>query len=178
MKLYVVTEGEVDRSLIEAVMDFAKLDLPVNVFGSGSRSNAPSLARSVKIDRRQPIALAVDADSVNERLIAETKDSLNFYMRMAGPPVPVKIVLFEPEIEAAVLAIPAAARLLLGRDLDPVEKATLRSTPKDVLRENGVSQEALIEKSAELAPHLTEAQGFRDLIEFARSLVQPMAQAA
>ena len=99
-------------------------------------------------------------------------------MRMAGPPVPVKIVLFEPEIEAAVLAIPAAARLLLGRDLDPVEKATLRSTPKDVLRENGVSQEALIEKSAELAPHLTEAQGFRDLIEFARSLVQPMAQAA
>jgi len=68
-KGFVVVEGKIDKDLLEKQWKHKPRN--VEIVEAGGRSSAISLARSILITKNAPIALVIDADTLNERKIEE-----------------------------------------------------------------------------------------------------------
>jgi hypothetical protein len=132
MAAYVLTEGNSDTELLKKLLRPDLLQGVELVNGRGV-SSAVSLARSLLVTRRKPVALVIDADSTNRDVAQERQRSTQEVVSAVAPRVPVRIVVAVPEIEGLFFHDPKVIERLLGRPLRGEELALARVHPKESL---------------------------------------------
>lgn len=174
MKAYVVTEGAADAELLRRML--ASAGLPdFHVSSAGAKSSAISLAKSILFRRGVPVAVVLDADTLDERSVAEQETGYYDLLRSASARVPFRIFLAVPALEGILFSDPAALSHIVGK---PVSEAALHDAefqPLRVLQDlvgpgvNGNWRAQLVSRiqpaeAASLARHPL----VRDLAEFIR----------
>jgi len=131
-RAYIVTKGQWDTALL-------KLLLPENlardtsfVTGSGSYS-AQSIARSILAVKQLPVALVVDANTVNEQAICERRDFLRELLHQAAAGVPCEAFLAIPEIEIVFFHDQTLLERISGEKMTQAQWSTFRFHPKEIL---------------------------------------------
>lgn len=177
MTLSIVVEGPKDEQLVTAVMAAVAAPGTYQVTLAGGRSHAVSVAGTMLTLDEGPVILAVDADTTNERLLAEQRSDLRTLLNRAARPELWRVAFFVPELEITLVHDDAVVQRLFGRSLDEVEQALRDVAPKKVLdRLLGSSQldwSAIIERirnEPELANLIAQAPGMREIVEFAQQV--------
>src|SRR5262249_1760204 len=76
MIAYVLVEGPTDERIVRQLIPRDLLE-GVGVHAAGSRSGIASLGRTLLVDRRKPLAVVVDADSVAPEVVEERRQNLD-----------------------------------------------------------------------------------------------------
>jgi hypothetical protein len=130
-KAYVVVEGTTDVMVVRAVLP-PELLADVSLAPAGGRSNIASIARSILVTRRKPVAVLVDTDSVDERIIQDRMQNTQELLKAVAGGVPTRLILLIPSIEAVFFAsgvLPA----IYGNPLPEEVRVMARSSPKEAL---------------------------------------------
>lgn len=134
MNAYVVTEGALDAEFLRRVLQTAKLP-EFHVSPAGARSSAIALAKSILLSRGVPVAVVLDADTIDKRGLAELEMVYYDLLRPASPRVPFRVFLAVPALEEVLFSDPAALSHLVGK---PVSATALREAefrPAQVLQD-------------------------------------------
>lgn len=173
MKIYVVTEGEFDSHILEVLLAH-RFDPGQLVFVSaGGKSSASSLTRSLLARRHEPVALVLDADAVDDEVVAEQRSNLSTSLGLVGSPDMWTVLLFKPTLEVVLLRDPEIVQKLFRRQLKPHEEELAHLAPRKILetliREAGYkSRERLVTIIDEqIAERLLEAPELAALVTFA-----------
>src|SRR5437868_12251823 len=113
-RVYIFVEGPTDAEFLRRVLPPEALK-DAEVVTAGGSSGIPSLARSVLVRRKKPIAVVMDSDSLDPDVIEERQQSTEELIRAADASIPVKVVSAVPEIEAWFFAAPEAIGRVLGK---------------------------------------------------------------
>ncbi len=136
MRSNIVSEGgEFERTLLADFFERTLPGLNIRVIAGGGKWNTVSLARTLLLDLREPTALVVDADTVNENLIAEQKRELENSLSMVAEPALWTVALCEPEIERVFFRNISFVEALLGKQLTDIDKALSEYDPRRVLKQ-------------------------------------------
>src|SRR5947207_6144800 len=86
MDVHVVTEGKTDELLVRKLLTDELIHHPqIRVVEAGGRSSAQSLARSILGARSEPVAVVIDADTVDSAQLSGQRDFLESYFgKVAG----------------------------------------------------------------------------------------------
>ncbi len=91
--------------------------------------------RSFLVRRRTPLAVLMDADSLDRTVIEDRRESTEEFIQAAAGSIPVKVVMVVPEIEAWFFTVPEAIeRVLGGRPPDDLLALGSRD-PKGILQQ-------------------------------------------
>jgi hypothetical protein len=127
MNAYVITEGPFDAELLRLVLPRDVVD-DVQFVPAGSLASMKSLARSLIVQRRTPIAIVIDADSNSPEVVEERRQSTEEVVGIVAGTVPVKVLVAVPEIEGIFFQDTAFLKRLLGQDV-PKDLALLAQRP-------------------------------------------------
>jgi predicted ATP-dependent endonuclease of OLD family len=122
MTVYIVTEGQSDADLLKRLMPKELLE-GVTIVPAGGLSSVKSLASSLLVRRRKPVAIVIDADSAEPELIQERRQSIEEVIESVAGGVPVKVVVAVPALDsplpqnAAIAELRAFLRELQERSL-------------------------------------------------------------
>lgn len=133
-RVYIFVEGPTDATFLRRVLPPEALRGAELVTAGGS-SGIASLARSVLVRRKRPVAVVMDSDSVDPDVIEERQQSTEDLIRAAGGSIPVKVVSAVPEIEAWFFAAPEAIQRVLGQKVSAESVALGRRDPHGVLQQ-------------------------------------------
>jgi hypothetical protein len=98
-------------------------------------SGIPGLAGSVLAQRRKPIAVVMDADSLAPDVIRERRQTVEELICLGKSPIPVKVIAAVPTIESWLFAAPEAIARVFGEPV-PSDYVTFgRRDPEGVLQE-------------------------------------------
>jgi len=89
-QVYVVTEGKLGAEILKRLLPEDILRNTKFIAGSGIYS-AQSLACSILVAKRAPVALVVDADTKDRLTIREREDFLNELLRRASPGIEISL---------------------------------------------------------------------------------------
>jgi hypothetical protein len=171
-KVYVVTEGDTDSDLLKSILP-ADVVAKVEFVVAGGRSHANSLARSILVGKRKPVALLVDSDTLNREAIQEQQLILEESLRDVAADDSFKVVLAAPELESLLFESPEVAHAVTGRDLSHVELEFARSSPKAYLTSSRKQSASLNQRLGKLSSktkrHLQETSLLAEISEFVRS---------
>src|SRR5262245_6955547 len=106
-QVYLFVEGPTDAAFLRRVLPPA-VTKEAEFVESGGRASIPSLARSVLVRRRKPVAVLMDSDSLAPAVIEEQRESTEELIRSAAASIPVKVVVAVPTIESWFFAAPEA----------------------------------------------------------------------
>jgi hypothetical protein len=139
VKRYVVVEGPADLSLLERVVEVRRTSFPfpdttVQFVAAGGRSAVASMARSLLVSRPDPVAVVMDADTLDERTIREHEEIYYDLLRSVAHNTPFRLFFAAPELEVVFFTDPAIIRRVFHRDLSEGELDVARSRPKVVLQ--------------------------------------------
>jgi hypothetical protein len=112
-QVYIFVEGPTDADFLRRILEPEELK-DAEIVPSGGSSGIPSLARSVLVRRKKPIAVVMDADSNDPEVIKERQEDTEELIRAADASIPVKVVTAVPEIEAWLFAAPEAIARAVG----------------------------------------------------------------
>jgi hypothetical protein len=112
-QVYIFVEGPTDADFLRRILAPEVLK-DAEIVPSGGSSGIPSLARSVLVRRKKPIAVVMDADSNDPEVIEERQEETEELIRAADSSIPVKVVSAVPEIEAWLFAAPEAIARAVG----------------------------------------------------------------
>lgn len=177
MKVYLLVEGISDSSLFQRLLP-SEIQPETTIVRAGARSNITSMARSLLVTRRRPIALVADADVVEKEAIEERRQLLDELVHSAAAGVPYKVILAVPEIESWFFDVPEFLERLSGKKLSPEQRELGELRPKEVLRRLFKDQGALsVDKLASALTDqevktLRETQPRKELIEFLTNQVK------
>jgi hypothetical protein len=133
-QVYIFVEGPTDAEFLRRILP-PELLKDAEIVPSGGSDGIPSLARTVLVMRRKPVAVVMDADSLAADMIAERQESTEEFIRAAAGAIPVKVVVAVPEIAAWLFAAPEALARALG-GTGPEELIHLgRRDPSGVLQQ-------------------------------------------
>jgi hypothetical protein len=132
MKAYVVVEGATDAALVRAVLP-PDLQKEVAITVAGERSNPTSIARTLLVTRRKPVAILVDTDSVDERRIQERAQIIQELIQAAAAGVPTRVILFIPHSEAVFFQAQGLLSRLFGEPLPEDVRLLAGTSPKEAL---------------------------------------------
>ena len=107
--------GRPERRSLPASNSTTELLSNAELVIAGGRSGIPSLARSVLVRRKCPVAVVIDSDSVDPDVIEERQQSTEDVIRAADASMPVKVVAAIPEIEAWFFASPEIIERMVGQ---------------------------------------------------------------
>jgi hypothetical protein len=110
--VYVFVEGKLDEEFLRRVLP-AELLKETGIVQAGSSASMASLARSFLVRRRTPVAVLMDADSLNPTVMEERRESMAELIQAAAGSIPVKVVLAIPEIEAWFFTVPEVIERVL-----------------------------------------------------------------
>jgi hypothetical protein len=138
----IVTEGQLDEALIGQLLRShpALRDLNIRVRAAGGRSAAQSKARTILTERREPVALVVDADTVDPRAVQQQRGFLEARLEQTAPPEEWRVILIVPEIEVLLFEDEKILQALVPQKPSPEDLIRARYEPKRVL-------ERLLEKA-------------------------------
>jgi hypothetical protein len=115
-RVYVLVEGKNDEAMLRRVLSEELLE-DVQLVNAGGSDSIPSLARSMLVRRRRPIAVLIDAHSLDPDVIDERQQGTEELIRAANSSIPVKVVTAIPEIEAWLLTTPETVARLVGQSV-------------------------------------------------------------
>lgn len=132
-KVYLITEGQSDQEMLRKLLPEDIVQNTEFVVGNG-RYSAQSLARSILAAARMPVALVLDADTIDPSAVQEQRDFLKEALGQVSAGVPFEIFLAVPELEVLLVESPDFLHKLSPRDYssDELELAKLR--PKRFLQ--------------------------------------------
>lgn len=131
-RLYLFVEGPTDEEFLRRVLpdDLIK---EIEFVRAENRARIISLARSFLVRRRTPIAVLMDAHSLDPSVIEDQRQSAEELIQAAAGSIPVKVVLAVPEIESWFFTVPEAIERILGETLSEDLLALGPKDPKGVL---------------------------------------------
>jgi len=131
-QVYILVEGRTDAEFLQRLLPHELLKDAEIVIGGGS-SGIPSLARSLLVRRKKPVAVVMNADSMDSDVIDERLTSTEDLIRAADASVPVKVIVAVPEIEAWFFTAPEAIERVLGESVPNEMVALGKRDPRGVL---------------------------------------------
>lgn len=131
-RAYVVTEGKDDVLILERCLPEDVVKRVTFVPGMGSYA-AMSMAATLLPVKKCPLALVLDADTMNESAILERQEFLRSFLRAAAGDIPFEVFLAVPSIEAILFQDRTLVPQLIHRGLSDQEWAQARYDPKQVL---------------------------------------------
>lgn len=133
MKLvYVVTEGQADVDILKKLLDKDIVKVIEFVAGSGSYSML-SKAGTLLAVKHLPLALVIDADTLNDIAIQEKVDSLRYLLRQPAAGVRFEIFPAVPEIEAVFFQDRRFIEKLANKTFTDMEWKLAQRSPKEAL---------------------------------------------
>ncbi len=130
-KAYVVVEGMTDAAILRALLP-VDLMQHVALTPAGGRSNITSIARTLLVSRRKPVAILVDTDSVDERIIQDRLRSTQELLKAVAGGIPTRVILLIPSIESIFFAGGVLPKFY-GDPLPEEVRVLARSSPKEAL---------------------------------------------
>lgn len=112
-RVYIFVEGPTEADLLRRILPQEVLH-DAELVVAGGRSGIPSLARSVLVRRKKPVAVVMDSDSLDRDVIEEQRQTTEELIRAADASISVKVVSVVPEIEAWFFAVPEVIERVLG----------------------------------------------------------------
>ncbi|HUY87954.1 MAG TPA: hypothetical protein VMV10_04385 [Pirellulales bacterium] len=131
-RAYLLVEGASDAAFLRRILPEEALR-DVELVNAGGSSEIPSLARSLLVRRRRPVAVVMDSDSVDPDLIEERRQSTEDVIRLADASVPVKVISAVPQIEAWLLAAPDKIERIVGEKISEEWLALGKANPRRAL---------------------------------------------
>ena len=114
MIAYVVAGRQSDIDLLKALLP-ADLCQEVWFTAAGGISAVVSLASSLIAVRETPVAIAIDADSIDPSTIRERRRDVEGLIRSVSPGIPFKVIIAVPALEGILFHhLPLLRRLLTG----------------------------------------------------------------
>jgi hypothetical protein len=180
-RAYVLVEGPTDAEFLRRVLPPESLR-EVEVVSAAGKSGIASLAGSLLVRRRRPVAVFMDSHSLHPDVIYERRQTLEDLLKLAAASVPVKVVAAVPEMEAYFFAAPEAIERVLGAKV-PDDLLTLGPRdPKGVLGvmakqtnrewDSRLAIKSLDDRDIE---RMRAAPPLRELTAFLQSLQEPNA---
>lgn len=131
-KVYLLVEGQNDAALLRKVLPVEALSgVELIVAGPG----IASLARSLLVRRRCPVALLMDSDSIEPDVVAVQRESTEELIRLANASIPTKVVTAVPQIESWFFAAPESIERVFGEKVPEEWVGFGRRDPKGVLEQ-------------------------------------------
>lgn len=131
---YLFAEGPTDIAFLRRILPTDLLD-EVELIDSGGSTGIPSLARTILVRRKKPVAVLMDSDSLEPDVIEERKESLEELIQAAEGSIPVKVVSTVPEIEAWFFESPEAIERILEYEVPPEWITLGKRDPRGVLQQ-------------------------------------------
>jgi hypothetical protein len=174
---FIVTEGESDATLLKAVLAPVITRAKARLLAAHGRSDAISLAQSLLVARKDPVALIIDADTSDPSRIAEERVVLEEMLRSVGVSAPHKVVLAVPVIESCLFEAPGVLEETFATRLSPEELMEARFQPKQVLQR--LAQGRALDYSSLLAGRdltaIRRTRVMREIREFLEAAVREVA---
>lgn len=133
-RVYILVEGPSDAAFLRRILPQEVLE-DAELVPAGGSTGIPSLARSLLVRRKTPVAVVMDSDSLNPDVIEERQQSTEEFIRSADASLPVKVVTAIPEIEAWFFARPETLEHILGHKISAELLALGKRDPKGVLQQ-------------------------------------------
>ncbi len=133
-RVYILVEGATDVSFLRRVLTEEVLK-DAELVNAGGSLGIPSLARSLLVRRKRPIAVVMDSDSLEKEVIEERQQTTEDFIRAADASVPIKVIVVVPEIEAWLFAVPSRIEKLVGQTVSSDLLALGKRDPKGVLQQ-------------------------------------------
>lgn len=178
-KVYLITEGQFDQELLRKLLPEEAIQNTEFIVGNG-RYSAQSLARSILAAARMPVALVLDADTIESSAVQEQRDFLEEALGQASAGIPFEIFLAVPELEVLLVESPDFLRNLSSRDYSSDELELARLSPKRFLRQiiggrdrKQIMREIVRKLDRRAISALREHPLLKGLSEFLSSTLQP-----
>lgn len=170
IRAYIVTEGTTDQVILQRLLPEEITREVEFVIGRGSYS-AQSLARTLLSIRERPVALVIDADTIDEQTINEKRDFLLQLFRPATTTAKFEVFIATPMIESVLFYKKSIVERFLNRKISDMEWELARSQPQKVINEVGTSKTTAIQSILQLLDeedirYLRSHQLISQLIEF------------
>jgi len=177
---HIVTEGDLDRLLLERLLADLLASKVVQIWNSHGYNAALSTARSLAAVRCVPVALVVDADTISGEGIADRRSYLEEALGSAAASAPWSVFLAIPELEITFYDAPGVIESTFGVTLNELQRELARVQPKREL-EKLMTQRQITSRtqlldllSQEQIALLRETPLIRDIREFVQhSVSQP-----
>lgn len=135
-KTVVVVEGKTDEMILKAILPADVNKRARFVVGSG-RYSAQSLARTILAYERQPVALVLDAETMDESSVKEQLAYLRKALSEVAIDLPCEAFLAVPEIEAIFFESKSLIEKWAQRSLLPAEWDYAQMMPRKMLEKMG-----------------------------------------
>jgi hypothetical protein len=129
----IFVEGAFDRELIAKLLGDLRGQYPFRLHaGRGLNALRPLARKSLVVDR-SPVALVVDAESIDRDLVAAQKRDLEDYLAWGASGVPFKVIQFVPEAEVIFFEQQGFLQRVLKRRLTPSDVLAGKVAPRRFL---------------------------------------------
>ncbi len=130
--VHIVVEGNTDKVLLERLLaNLQHVDIRFHI--AGNKRAAHSLARTLQVQFREPVALIIDADTHDLDTINEEQSMYEAYLGLTSYGIPFIVILMVPSIKAILFQQPRILETLLGKALEPDDQIRSKYVPKTVL---------------------------------------------
>ena len=132
MRVWIAVEGRSDVAVVRALLPAEMLAIS-SLVPVGGRSNISSVARTLLVKHKEPLAVMVDTDSLDSEAISERYATISQLLAAVAGDTPYKVVLCIPVIEAIFFeAQGPLGRLFPKVDLDSYAML-YKTQPREVL---------------------------------------------
>ncbi|HST62384.1 MAG TPA: hypothetical protein VLK84_27015 [Longimicrobium sp.] len=183
MKTYIVAQTEFQTQLLRRLLDTQELP-EHTVLRGGKFTMALSLGSSLLSQRSAPVAVVMDADSVEPHKVREHEAELE-YLLPAGNfgGILADVLMAVPQVEAVLFSDPEALECVLGRPLTEREKIEGEFRPRAVLdrllAEAGMDGDTFLARiNAKAAARFVEQPRIRSLVQFVQEAASAVTAAA
>ncbi len=153
MKVYIVCEETLDSQLLKRVLPTELLNT-VGVVAAGSLSSVKSMARSLVVRRRVPIAIVVDAETVNPDQVEERYREIKEIVEGVAANTPIEVILAVPTLESVFFQDSSLMPRLFGHVPSQAVLSMAVYEPEKVLTEL-IAESKQYQTQAELIEQLT-----------------------
>ena len=169
MKVYVLAEGQTGIAILQRLLQ-RRVDTNVEFVSGGGKSSAISLAQSLLVARLQPVAVVMDADSVDIERVREQETIYYDLLKARAMGVPFRVLLAVPAIEFLFFESPGVLKDL-GIKVTERDSIDAKYRPKQaldrLLRQTGTPPHQFIERLPDSAiERLSELPLVKELTEF------------
>jgi hypothetical protein len=184
MNVWIVLEGESDLAIVRALLP-DKIQAASEFIALGRRSNITSVARTVLVKHREPVAVVVDMDSLDVATIREKYLTTEQLLRAVSGGTPFKVIPCIPALEAIFFEVPQMLQRIFPKVQLSAFLMFFSKLPKDALAflfANGGGPTSLSEfldaLTDEDVERLQMTGPIRDLIAFVNEVVAPVGKRA
>src|SRR5262249_4915119 len=132
MKAYVVTQRGLPEELVPCLLPTGLQD-EVAIVSADDESDATSLARSLLVRRKVPVAMLLDAESISPRLVRQRTLELRALLPSVTAGGQAEVFLAAPELEAFFFQPPRLLERVLGLPIPETLQIFSEARPKEAL---------------------------------------------